>query len=449
MGSKRIEFLNKLRDSVYKDGPSTSCSTERRKSCISACDKKSSNDTATENSSNFILTELYLSSDDSDVDPNFLPNETITDSDTEVDEDSPKQYSKGKTTPTNTKATSVFGGGSHATVNPQPELLAPIEAIDSSQPAIPVAVDFTHNDNNNMIIAVSSSISNNVNCSESPKKRYKADPSKWKRNINRSLRLSGQSYMTVKGKLIPAKPMQVANCVNRRGHNGCLEIPEEGRQEIYNNFHSLKTLKDQREFFIRNIQVNDPKRTVSGISRNLKTSVYELTFNNEKYTVCREFFLRTLGISEGLVRGAFKKLNSNGFLDPENRGRKQGFNEAQINFIKEHIKAFPAVQSHYCRKSSEFKYLSSELNIRTMYNLYKEKCQEQNQKPGCFETYRKVFRTYKLTFHKPKKDLCKTCVKFNESSENEQEQNQAAHNGHLGRADSARIRRDEDKKSRG
>lgn len=85
--------------------------------------------------------------------------------------------------------------------------------------------------------------------------------------------------------------MQVATCITRKGHSSCATISEEGRQQIYTDFHSLKTLKDQREFFIFHIQVNDPKtKVVTGDSRKSKTKSYSLTYNNEKHVVCRDFF---------------------------------------------------------------------------------------------------------------------------------------------------------------
>ena len=40
--------------------------------------------------------------------------------------------------------------------------------------------------------------------------------------------------------------------------------------------------------------------------------------------------------------------------------------------IKVHINRFPRMESHYCRSTSSFEYLSSDLNISIMYYLFKK-----------------------------------------------------------------------------
>lgn len=54
------------------------------------------------------------------------------------------------------------------------------------------------------------------------------------------------------------------------------------------------------------------------------------------------------------------------------------------------------MESHYCRKNTQYKYLDSGLNIKIMYTLYKKKCEEEGTMPAGIETNRKLFRSYKL-----------------------------------------------------
>nr|CAI5864751.1 unnamed protein product [Callosobruchus analis] len=83
-------------------------------------------------------------------------------------------------------------------------------------------------------------------------------------------------------------------------------------------------------------------------------------------------------------------------------------------YIIEHIKLFPASESHYSRnKNPNKKYLSPMLNISKMYKLYGEKCSEEN-KPSHFYikycTYSKIFSTeFNLSFGEPRSDTCSTC----------------------------------------
>ncbi|CAG9837561.1 unnamed protein product [Diabrotica balteata] len=81
------------------------------------------------------------------------------------------------------------------------------------------------------------------------------------------------------------------------------------------------------------------------------------------------------------------------------------------------IHSFPSVHSNYWHKKSMYKFLESTLNIIIMYSLYKEKCLEAQRIAISIEKYRKIFREYKLKFHKPKKDRCQVYVATKERAE--------------------------------
>ena len=49
--------------------------------------------------------------------------------------------------------------------------------------------------------------------------------------------------------------------------------------------------------------------------------------------------------------------------------------KADEQFVHDHIKSFPVVESHSTRKDTNRKYLAPELNIKKMYELYKENVQ--------------------------------------------------------------------------
>lgn len=286
--------------------------------------------------------------------------------------------------------------------------------------------------------------------SKSPKKKHISDPSKWKRHIERKKRLKGQAYNTIKGKFVSAMPFKQPRCLTIPKHKCNANVPEEARKKIYESFRTLETLETQRQFIIQHVKKEKKKRsTTNGPSRKDFTHHYSFTIGHEKVSVCRDFFLDTLNIKEGIIRGALKKVSSEGVLLADSRGKKPPFNKLsndRFNQIKEHIFSFPAMESHYSRKNTEYKYLDSELNIRIMYSLFKEKCEEEGTKPAGIETYRKVFRSYKLRFHVPKKDLCKKCVAYKELKSNDMTNSEDdSHSKHLKRRDDAYLRRDADK----
>lgn len=53
--------------------------------------------------------------------------------------------------------------------------------------------------------------------------------------------------------------------------------------------------------------------------------------------------------------------------------RKHATTPEQKDFVIEHIKLFPVVESHYCRKSSRRLYLANDIeSVAQMHRLYKK-----------------------------------------------------------------------------
>ena len=66
------------------------------------------------------------------------------------------------------------------------------------------------------------------------------------------------------------------------------------------------------------------------------------------------------------------------------------------------------MESHYVREKSKFQF---NLNIHAMYELYQPE-KEHYFKVG-EQTYKNIFNTcFNLSFHKPKKGRCDTCIEF-------------------------------------
>lgn len=108
-------------------------------------------------------------------------------------------------------------------------------------------------------------------------------------------------------------------------------------------------------------------------------------------------------------------------------------------FIKKHISSFPKVPSHYCRKSTNYEYLPSDLNLQKMYECYLQRCQEENRLPEKLWLYRQVFKNdFYLKFHTPRKDMCDKCFRFQNSCEEEKNELRDEYEQHLKRKVSAR-----------
>ena len=70
--------------------------------------------------------------------------------------------------------------------------------------------------------------------------------------------------------------------------------------------------------------------------------------------------------------------------------------------LKNHIKSFPIMELHYFRERCKCSFMSSELNLTKVYQLYKLSIPEVTFSE---KTYRNIFNiSFNIGFHKPKKD---------------------------------------------
>lgn len=161
------------------------------------------------------------------------------------------------------------------------------------------------------------------------------------------------------------------------------------------------------------------KRKVTDDGKIDKKSSYSYNFvkNNNKIRVCKNFFLKTLCISNGPVKTIFQNRSeyTGTFNGVDKRGHKIPLNktsEEWISKIKLHIESFPTMESHYCRKDSKKKYLDPTLIIAKMYELFQNLYKAQNNLPK-EHVYRNIFCThYNMSFFTPSKDKCLTCINF-------------------------------------
>nr|CAH7763454.1 unnamed protein product [Callosobruchus chinensis] len=217
-------------------------------------------------------------------------------------------------------------------------------------------------------------------------------------------------------KIEQRQPKQV-NC-SRCRFTCSKKISEETRRRICTVFWNCD-FKRQKDFILNYVESTPPVR------RRIRNE--NGTDQSIKYRVCKLFFLKTLSISSDVIEYAFAHKGDGGIFQGEDkRGRKAPSNktrEEDVQIVKSHIERFPAMESHYTRKSSRRKYLDSKLSIAKMSSLYKELCENENRKPVSLITYRRIFcNNYNLSFYKPKKDQCQMCVKFNAATEEKKQQ---------------------------
>ncbi|KAL5239426.1 hypothetical protein ACI65C_006836 [Semiaphis heraclei] len=246
----------------------------------------------------------------------------------------------------------------------------------------------------------------------SKKRKKESSPSLWSRNINKQKRASGKSYINRFGKLVKRKEPKDINCSMCRFR--CSEVFNSFlRLEICSEYWNLGDTTRQKNYISSLVSELPVKRrrprTNNKIAKNSGDSEYNLdndsdsnviidnneenqravsreyfllNSNTEKKRVCQKFFCATLSITFPVVNNALKNCNDFGmYTGIDGRKGQVAWNKLPLeitNKVKNHIDLFPRVESHYCRRDSSKQYLSSDLNISTMYRLYCEQIKTEN-----------------------------------------------------------------------
>ena len=166
------------------------------------------------------------------------------------------------------------------------------------------------------------------------------------------------------------------------------------RTKICALYYSLGDFCRQKDYILQRLTLRPIQtrqivsREASGeetFSQNRQTFVaYYLEYEGSRHRVCGSFFLKTLCISNRAVMSAISGKTASGtFGRRDGRGKQPSANKTdarRLDVVKEHIKSFPTVESHYCRKDTQRQYLDSKLTVNRMYSdysLYVGKCKDE------------------------------------------------------------------------
>lgn len=272
---------------------------------------------------------------------------------------------------------------------------------------------------------------------DEPKKltrKRKRNPAKWKRNVSKTSRQSGQAYKNCRGDIQPARGVKVKGCSNpNRCTFKCMtKISQVGRQTIFDSFWALNDA-EKRHFYVANVKKSRCAQQCTKAVPSQKSHNFSYYFNymDDDVEVCQQFFFNTLNISPGRVYYYFGKNKNKPTITPgaprHGKHTKKVLSAEQKQGIRDHINRFPVVESHYCRQNTNKNYLYQGLNLSTMYRLYVE----ETDNPAKISAYRNIFNyEFNLAFFCPKKDRCDKCMSF-ELLTSPTEEQQDGHNLHV------------------
>ena len=229
-------------------------------------------------------------------------------------------------------------------------------------------------------------------------------------------------HITSRGVLKKARKPKDVGTHEKCRYNCHQNFPENIRQAICEDYWSKGDWIRQKDYIVHHIRIVEVARTNENTigGNRIESRQFYLKNGEALHRTCKDFFSKTLCISNAVIDNALIKRSNHGeFVGDDGRGRKPAYNKTadrEIFAVKQHIESFPAIESHYCRASTSRSYLDPNLTIKKMHKLFLEKCTEDddgvynNLKSVSEGVYRKIFcENYNLGFFKPKKDACEKC----------------------------------------
>ena len=223
-------------------------------------------------------------------------------------------------------------------------------------------------------------------------------------------------------------------------------------------FYSLNSYDSQKHFVCSNVHEGKTRTFLDENEepcdkRRKVCREFSFTIDGKKERVCKNVFLSTLAIGRSYLGYALKNSKHGVYVGQDSRGKHRPHNKTSnvlVENVKDHIHSFPVVESHYTRRDTQRKYLPSNLNIKKMYELYKEQCAQKRTEAVSSKQYKNIFNQgFNLSFHVPKKDQCTTCtahaVKTQQGTLSEAEE--ASFQEHLTRRETARKEKEVDKET--
>ncbi|XP_066922321.1 uncharacterized protein [Clytia hemisphaerica] len=223
---------------------------------------------------------------------------------------------------------------------------------------------------------------------------------------------------------------------------------EEKRIQIFNDFYASGDKKIQTQQIAMLVKEEKKSRERKTKDKTKKsrtrdfTRTHSLFIDGEKRKCCSVMFLNTLAINDKRVKSALRKKTATGTPAEDGRGRHDNHKkcEQREEYVKEHIKQFFVVESHYVRKDSKYEYLASELTVAEMHRMYNNWRIKKGYPQESYPFYHRVFHEcFNLKFQLVKKDRCDTCETFkNLDNSLKTEQIRADQKSHLKEKDTVR-----------
>ena len=224
--------------------------------------------------------------------------------------------------------------------------------------------------------------------------------------------LIGKAHTSYNGLEVTERTQMLVEC---RCHCAAKFSAEE-LQSILQSFNDLPTHEAQN-IYLRGCVNVVPETSIRRRPRNedaveRKSYTFTITLPRKTEKVCKAAFMGVHGIKESRMK---KKVFNFDVSIADGRGKHDNhpkLDDTVRRAIREHIKKFPARESHYSRSSNAKKvYLDADFTVAKMHRQFIE--EHTAHKDVKYWVYNDIFNyEFNISFGYPRSDICDTCEKL-------------------------------------
>lgn len=193
---------------------------------------------------------------------------------------------------------------------------------------------------------------------------------------------------------LPDFPPVRSHCVHKKSTLKCSTLSALDVYSFHKMFCKNKDKRTQDAFLLKHMTVSHvqrhrPRKNVSNHQTESSCSTKYFVRNElkELVPVCVEAFIKILHVSRHHLNTFAKKFFENSDISDKRGGYPQSLKlryTEQKEDVTNFINSLEFKESHYCRSSTERKYLTSDLNITKLYKVYEEWSQLKGIKSTVF-----------------------------------------------------------------
>lgn len=248
-------------------------------------------------------------------------------------------------------------------------------------------------------------------------RKIKSNKSQWRKEKDN--KYLNKPYRNYKGVEIKSKEFVDYDCQCTMKCREILSASE--RKQEFQKFWELGSYEAQAIFLIARVDEQTTKKSAkkkkgdkeeenSGNEGKKSKRQFSRTYILKSKQVCRDMFVKTLGITSKRINTALVKMRSKSLIDHRglSQGGKNKISDKRYDEVVQHIKKMPRYKCSHMQGKYDEDYLSlpPELSLSKMYDLYSKEVEQ----PVSLSMYKKIYYgKFNFKAKGVKKEVCNIC----------------------------------------